>query len=196
MGTNVIKSGLVVLAAVALAGCASTKKAPVSYAANPPVYSQVPAQKSVLFSTFGGCGIQIWQNEWGQYENTFDIDYVNGCITVGPVGWWGGSFGCYDNGIPNGATFNLSHISKITFEASASSYGTFYMNFDGNQKFEIDVKPEFKEYTLEFSHLKAKTDFIFMIGGVRDLSDYGTKIYLKNIKFYDQNGEETVPKYN
>jgi len=185
------------MAALFLGSCASSKQETVSYASNPPVYSNTGSgEKSVLFKTFPGCGVQIWQNEWGAHEMTFDIDYTAGCITVGNVGWWGGSFGCYDNGIPNGATLNLSDIAKVTFEAKASSYGTFYMNFDNNQKNEIDVTPNFKEYSIDLNHMKSKTDYLFMIGGVRDLNDKGTQIYIKNITFYDYDGNETVPKYN
>ena len=68
--------------------------------------------------------------------------------------------------------------------------------FDNNQKNEIYVTPNFKEYTIELNHMKSKTDYLFMIGGVRDLNDKGTQIYIKNITFYDYDGNETVPKYN
>lgn len=194
--TTSIFSALALFACSLLVSCASTKQESVSYAAKPPVYSNLSSEKSVLFKTFGGCGVQIWQNEWGAHENSFELDYTAGKFTVGNIGWWGGAFGCYDNGISNGAKFNLSHIAKITFEAKASCYGTLYFNFDNNQKNEIDLSPEYKEYTIEFDHLKSKTEVLFMIGGVRDLSDAGTEVYIKNIAFYDFEGNETVPKYN
>jgi hypothetical protein len=178
-----------------VSSCATTK-VEQSYSQTPPVYSQVSTEKSQLFKTFAGCGIQIWQNEWGAHENTFAIDYVSGTITVGSVGWWGGAFGCYDNGISNGATFNLTNIKKITFEAKASSYGTIYFNIDENNKNEVDLTPNFKEYTIKVPHARSKTDVLFMIGGVRDVNDMGTQITIKNIAFWDGNGNEVVPKYN
>lgn len=184
------------LSCALLVSCASTKQKTVSYAAQPPVYANVSNEKSVLFKSFPGCGVQIWQNEWGAHENTFDIDYTHGIITVGSVGWWGGAFGCYDNGIPNGATFNLTDIEKITFEAKASSYGTIYFNIDNNNKNEIDLTPNFKEYTVEVNNLKSKSDVLFMIGGVRDLSDRGTQVFIQNIAFWDYEGNEVTPKYN
>ena len=178
-----------------ITGCASSKKQ-TSYAQTPPVYSQVPGQKSVLFKTFGGCGIQIWQNEWGAHENTFDIDYVSGCITVGGVGWWGGAFGCYNNGISNGATFNLTKVKKITLEAKASGYGTIYFNIDSTMKNELDLTPNFKEYSVDVPFGKSKTEMLFMLGGVRDLNDYGTNVWIQNIAFWDEDGNEITPAYN
>ncbi|MCR5218275.1 hypothetical protein [Treponema sp.] len=148
-----------------------------------------------LFTSFAGCGVQIWQNEWGNHEATFALDYDKGCITVGSVGWWGGSFGCYNNGIPDGSRLNLSKIKKVTFEAKASSYGTFYMNFDNGMKNEINVSKNFKQYTIDLSGLSKESDYLFTIGGVRDLNESGTKIYLRNISFYDNEGNETIPEY-
>lgn len=149
-----------------------------------------------LFKTFGGCGVQIWQDEWNDHDLTFTLDYAEGKITVGKVGWWGGAFGAYDNGVSNGATFNLSNVAEIRFTAKASSYGTVYFKLDNKNNFEVDIPTEWREVSLPVKGASKKTDVLFMIGGLRDVNIPGTEITLKNISFYDKKGNEITPQYN
>ena len=152
---------------------------------------------AVIFGKFDGCGIQIWQDEGGNHALTFQINAAQGCITVGGVGWWGGAFGCFDNGVGNGESFNLSHIAKVTLEAKASNYGTIYFNFDNGVANNLDLGPEdFEEFEIEIENAKAKTPILFTIGNVTDLSRKGDQIWIRNIRFWDSEGNEVVPKYN
>lgn len=159
-------------------------------------WSEPGVENDGLFKTFGGCGVQIWQDEWNSHDATFSIDYAEGKITVGKVGWWGGSFGAYQDGVPNGGTFNLSKVAKIEFDAKASTYGTIYFNIDDSNKNEIDIPTDFKHYEIPVKKAKAKAESLFAIGGVRDLNKEGCEIFIKNIAFYDAKGNEIVPEYN
>jgi len=158
--------------------------------------SEAGVENAGLFKSFGGCGIQIWQDEWNDHDVTFAIDYKSGTITVGSVGWWGGAFGSYDNGVDNGGRFDLSKLAEIRFDAKASTYGTIYFNVDNNNKNEVDIPSEYMTYSIPVKKASAKAANLFVIGGVRDLSDPGTTITLKNIAFYDAKGNEIIPQYN
>ena len=183
-------TALIFLALLA-AGTVSAKVKKISYK---------PSEKGVenarLFKTFGGCGVQIWQDEWNDHDMTFSLDYAEGTITVGSVGWWGGAFGSYDNGKDNGNTFDLSKVAEVRFDAKASTYGTVYFNIDNNNKNELDIATEYMTYSVPVKKASAKATNLFVIGGVRDLSDPGTTITLKNVSFYDAKGKEIVPQYN
>lgn len=158
--------------------------------------TEAGVEEAKFFKTFGGCGIQIWQDEWNDHDMTFSIDYKSGTITVGSVGWWGGAVGSYDNGVDNGGTFDLSKVAEIRFDAKASTYGTIYFNVDKNNKNELDIATEYMTYSIPVKKASAKATNLFVIGGVRDLSDPGTTLTFKNIAFYDAKGNEIIPQYN
>ena len=200
--SNFVRASLVCLslgAALIATGCATNKNnGPVtgSGAVRSVNASSASGEKSVLFKSFPGCGIQIWQDEWGQHDLTFGIDYQAGEITVSYIGWWGGAWGAYDNGIENGATFDLHEVAYMTLEAKASTYGTIYFNIDNNNQNELDLKLDWQEYKIPCQNLKRKTPTLFVMGGKYDINEKDTKVYLRNIAWWDENGNEIVPKYN
>ena len=160
-----------------------------------------------LWSTFEGADMQVWQGEVSKI-NTATLDKKSDCleITIGNEGWWGM---CFCNQASVGATasdvvtFDMSKIKTITFEAKASQAASIWVSqSDKNAKptnqtkIELSTDFETKTYTLQNP---GKDDYgVLDIGG----GDLGTTtksdvvISIKNIKFLDENGKETVPTRN
>lgn len=151
---------------------------------------------SPIWSKFEGADMQIW-------VDTATLTPTADCleIKVKNSEWWGMCF-CNkaDVGADEGAvTFNMSGISTITFDAKASSPVTIWVAQSDAVAEKQNVKNvsltttfETKTYTLQNP---GNRDYgVLDIGG--DNNPFGTIISIKNIKFLDAAGNETVPSRN
>ncbi len=158
----------------------------------------------IPFSKFEGCDLQIWENTFTATTTTEGL-----VITVGSVGWWGGAFvnngavGPTDSGV---VTYDMSNVSKITFEAKISAAGDIWISTsDSNsnagaargKSFTLTTEWSESPYEFEISEgtnkVSANDYGVLAIGGG---NSEGTTITLKNIAFYDASGNEIVPGVN
>ena len=145
--------------------------------------------------------VQIW-------EATFTAN-ITDClsISVGSVGWWGGAFvakgavGPTDAGV---ITFDMSAVSKIVFDAMISTDGNIWVSTStADAKAGADVGKQFslttEWQTFEFvisdgKNAVSKNDYgLFAVGGTNPSE---TEVRIKNIAYYDANGNEIVPTVN
>lgn len=110
--------------------------------------------------------------------------------------WWGFAICSAPDVNDEKATvkYDLSSIAKITFEAKADEAGkTFYLNMcteDGKQEFETEK--EYTTYTYDVDTTKSGNHYaIISIGS--GASNPTTNLSIKNITFWDKNGNEVVP---
>lgn len=166
---------------------------------------------AVPFKTFNDIfDIQIW-------TASFTATINSGCltITVGSVGWWGGAFvasGSVDPKDSGVVTYDMTSVKKISFDAMASVAGKFvaYGGSDSlaalHDPFEVSVTTEWQNFEFDVSKGSSKDYSLFCLGGATDPdADLGTlggswangsTISIKNIAFYDANGNEIVPTVN
>lgn len=154
-------------------------------------------KKSPLWSKFEGADMQVW-------VDTATLTPTAECleIKVKNSEWWGMCF-CNKSDIgkekPECVFFNMSNIAQITFEAKASSPVEIWVSqSDANadkkniKKVNLTTSFETKTYTLQDP---GSADYgVLDIGG--DNNPFGTIISIKNIKFLDAAGNETVPSRN
>ncbi len=159
---------------------------------------------AIPFSKFEGCDLQIWSNTFTAATTTEGL-----VITVGSVGWWGGAFvnngavGPTDSGV---VTYDMSNVSKITFEAKISSEGDIWISTsdstasagaDKGKTFTLTTEWPESPYEFKISDgtnkVSTKDYGVLAVGGA---NVSGTTITLKNIAFYDSDGNEIVPGVN
>lgn len=158
---------------------------------------------SVLWSSFDGTDLQIWDGTF-----TAETDNTNGLIiTVGSVGWWGGSF-CNNGATAANAvdvvTFNMSNVAKITFDAKASATGSMWVSNSnssatGQGLTAITLTTEWATKTFNCSGSVSANDYAVMAIGGGELSTTttsGYKVYIKNIAFWNSSGVEITPSRN
>ena len=165
-------------------------------------------KKSPLWSKFDGADMQVWVTE-GEKKPTATLAEKSDCleIKIGREGWWGMCF-CNkaDIGVasPDCVTFNMSNIAKITFEAKASESASMLAaqsdnNSDPQNKTKIDLSTEFEEKEYNLSNPGSRDYGVLVFIGEPN-SGTTTKtnvvISVKNIKFFDANGNETAPSRN
>lgn len=156
---------------------------------------------SPLWSMFDGADMQVWEGTAMLEETDESLE-----ITIGSAGWWGM---CFCNAASVGAkssdcvTFDMSKITKITFEAKASEKATMWVSqSDAESKpqnqTKINLTTSFETKSFTLKNPGTKDYGVLDIGG----GDLGTTtksdvvISIKNIKFLDANGTETVPTRN
>lgn len=143
---------------------------------------------SGFWKSFGGAGVQIW-------DNTFGIDFATGAISIRAEGhWWGGSFGAYEGGASAGYGYDMSGVKKITFSAKASRDNvplTMYMNEPDDKKTKFTLTTEYQDcvYTLPEDFGLEVRMFSFTGG-----DDGLVQLYIKNVEFYDEDGNVVVPE--
>ena len=165
-----------------------------------PVIDDPGSGSSTLWSRFDGADMQVWGNTATLTETEEGLN-----IESGNAGWWGMCF-CNSTGVGAGSdavTFDMSKIKKITFEAKASENATMWASqsdatatVTNQTKINLSTSYATKEFVLRNPGTK---DYGVLDIGGGDL-DTTTKsdvvISIKNIKFLDANGNETVPTRN
>lgn len=161
---------------------------------------------SILWSSFDGAAMQVWQSEFEPYNFTASLaETEEGLeITVLDEGWWGMCF-CNDASVganSNPVTFDMSKVKTITFEAKASKAGDIWISQSPR-----DSKPVNKQTVTLSTEFATKTYTLSNPGtdcyGVLDIGGEGSGIVasdsivtIRNIKFLDAEGTETVPSRN
>ena len=167
---------------------------------DPVVTNPTTGSNSGLWSKFDGADMQVWENTATLTETDEGLD-----ITIGTQGWWGMCF-CNSAGVgagPDAVTFDMSKIKKITFDAKASEDASMWVSQSDSasntaNKVKINLTKSYgtKEFVLK--NPSANDYGVLDIGG----GDLGTTtktdvvISIKNIKFFDTNGNETFPTRN
>ena len=151
---------------------------------------------SPIWSKFEGADMQVWVDTATLTPTAEGLD-----IKVKNADWWGM---CFCNKADIGpekehVSFDMTKIKTITVEAKASAPVTIWLaQSDSNaakvndKEFEIDTNYKTLTYTL--SNTSSHDYGVLDIGG--DKTPYKTIITIKNIKFLDANGAETVPTRN
>lgn len=168
-------------------------------------YKPKSAGGTAPFKSVTGASIQIWENTF-EFADSDSSDEV--CIKILKTpGWWGGAYGCYDQGATAGK-YDLSKVRSVTFQAKASSSCTVVFGLITNEwgyddtgkegwlssKKEIDIATEYKTKEIKLDEDKTLSDdidtlFQFMNGSI-GANEY---LYIKDFAFFDANGEEIVP---
>ena len=151
---------------------------------------------SPIWSTFEGADMQVWVDTAALTPTTECLE-----IKVRNSEWWGMCF-CNkaDVGADAGAvTFNMSGIRTITFDAKASSPVTIWVSqsdaaADKQNETNISLTTNFETKTYTLQNPGTRDYGVLDIGG--NNNPFGTIISIKNIKFLDANGNETVPTRN
>lgn len=158
-----------------------------------------------LWSMLDGADMQMWSDPSGLTAELEETSEGLKITVIGNENWWGMCF-CNNaaTDVAAGAvTFDMSKITKITFEAKASENASMWVSQSNaqakvtNQK-KIDLTTQFETKTFTLSNPGTKDYGVLDIGG-GDLSTTVKKdliIVIKNIKFFDANGNETVPSRN
>ena len=165
-----------------------------------PVIDNPGSGSSALWSTFDGADMQVWENTATLTETEEGLD-----IEIGNAGWWGMCFCNAASVGPNdgAVTFDMSKVKKITFEAKASEKASVLIAqsdskaTDVNHK-TIDLSTNYllKSYELKSPEKNAYGLFDLLANSKGGTSKTGVVISIKNIKFLDANGNETVPTRN
>ena len=161
---------------------------------------------SILWSSFDGAAMQVWQ-ETPTSPLTADLaETEEGLeITIGDQGWWGMCF-CNDAAVAWDAdpvTFDMSKVKTITFEAKASKNGSMWVSQSDEKskvtnQTKVTLSTEFETKTFNLSNPGTKDYGVLDLGG-GDLDttiESDVVITVKNIKFLDAEGTETVPSRN
>lgn len=156
---------------------------------------------SPLWSLFDGADMQVWEGTAMLEETDDGLE-----ITIGSAGWWGM---CFCNAAAVGpaasdcVTFDMSNIAKITFEAKASEKASIWASQSNAEskptnQTKIDLTTSYETKTFTLKNPGKKDYGVLDIGG----GDLGTTtksdvvVYIKNIKFFNASGAETVPARN
>jgi hypothetical protein len=152
---------------------------------------------SALWSSFEGCDIQIWYGFTADTSN----DYLE--MTVGDdVTWWGGAF-VNDASATDAITFDMSDVAEITFSAKGSDTGSFWISHENSSgtlsnQTAISLSTDWESCTYTCNGVTSTDLAVFAFGG-GDLSTTVTEGYvvsIKNIAFWDAEGNEIVPTRN
>lgn len=158
-----------------------------------------------LWSMLDGADMQMWSDETGLTAELEETSEGLKITVIGNKNWWGMCF-CNNaaTDVNAGAvTFDMSKIAEIKFEAKASENASMWVSQSNaqaqvtNQK-RIELTTQFATKTFTLSNPGSKDYGVLDIGG-GDLSTTVKKdlvIVIKNIKFFDSNGNETVPSRN
>ena len=157
---------------------------------------------SPLWVSFDGADMQVWDKTVKLTETKDGLE-----IKIGSLGWWGMCF-CNKSDVgaenPECVTFDMSKVAKISFEAKASETAAMWISqsdansIPQNEKV-INLSTSFETKIYELSNPGTKDYGLFDIGGKKENNTtYKTNVVItiKNIKFLDSNGNETIPQRN
>ena len=153
-----------------------------------------------LWHMFDGADMQVWEKTATLEETEEGLE-----ITIGDKGWWGMCF-CNDGavGVADGAvTFDMSNIKTVKFDAKASKKASIWVSASDSQaaaadQAKVTLSTEFETKSYTYVNTSAKDYGVLDIGG----GDLGTTtesdvvITIRNIRFFDADGNETVPTRN